>query len=209
MRVLRLASSGGMYTSNAYLVLGSWSRIADVNTLVDVGRDPYILHALAKAPTGVGKRRVEQIVITHSHYDHSELLPLIKDNFAAPVLAMSSALEGVDKLLADGDIVRMGDEQFEIFQVHAHSQDSICLYNANTGTLFSGDAPLLLNANPGQFDPGFACMIERLCRLKVEVIYPGHGEAVTGDCQARLRRSLALLAGEGDAGDASGERILS
>ena len=37
MRIVTLESSGRMYTSQVYLVLGDASQLGDVNTLVDVG----------------------------------------------------------------------------------------------------------------------------------------------------------------------------
>ena len=53
--------------------------MGDVNTLVDVGQDPAILASIERAPTGVGKWPVEQVVLTHSHSDHCALLPQIRD----------------------------------------------------------------------------------------------------------------------------------
>ena len=77
MRILTLQNSGRIYTSEVYLVLGDNSRIEDVNTLVDVGQDPTIFTDLGRAPTGVGKWAVEQVVLTHGHSDHCALLPRI------------------------------------------------------------------------------------------------------------------------------------
>jgi hypothetical protein len=57
-----LENSGQIYSSNVHLLLGNWSRIGDVNTLVDVGRDLAVPAPLADAPTAVGKRAVEQVV---------------------------------------------------------------------------------------------------------------------------------------------------
>ena len=81
MRIVTLENSGRIYTSQVYLVLGDASRMEDVNTLVDVGQDPAILADLGRAPTGVGKWPVEQVVLTHSHSDHCALLPRICEAF--------------------------------------------------------------------------------------------------------------------------------
>ncbi|MEA1943993.1 MAG: MBL fold metallo-hydrolase, partial [Euryarchaeota archaeon] len=69
MKVLNLTSDSKMYTSNVYLITGTWNAIDDLNTLVDVGRDPSVIEKINNASTGVGKKRVEQVVLTHSHYD--------------------------------------------------------------------------------------------------------------------------------------------
>ena len=67
MRIVMLENSGQVYTSQVYLVLGDASRLEDVNTLVDVGQDEAILASVERAPTGVGKWPVEQVVLTHNH----------------------------------------------------------------------------------------------------------------------------------------------
>ena len=110
MRIMTLENSGRMYTSQVYLVLGDASQLEDVNTLVDVGADPAIFASIEKAPTGVGKWPVEQVVLTHSHSDHCALLPEVRAAFHPRVLAFSPNLEGVDGLLRDGDTIRMGDQ---------------------------------------------------------------------------------------------------
>ena len=89
MRVVMLENSGRMYTSQVYLVLGDANRLEDVNTLVDVGQDPAILASIERAPTGVGKWPVEQVVLTHSHSDHCALLPEVRAAFRPRVLAFS------------------------------------------------------------------------------------------------------------------------
>ena len=70
MRVIPLRHNPKGYTANAYLVLGDWNALQDVNTLVDVGTDGYVLDEIATASTGVGKRPVERVILTHSHFDH-------------------------------------------------------------------------------------------------------------------------------------------
>jgi glyoxylase-like metal-dependent hydrolase (beta-lactamase superfamily II) len=71
MKVIPLRKRGTQYTCNVYLVLGTWNRIEDVNTLVDVGPDDFILNEIPEIPTGVGKVPVQQIVLTHNHFDHA------------------------------------------------------------------------------------------------------------------------------------------
>ena len=64
VRVIPLEGSGETYTCNVYLVLGSWSGLGDMNTLVDVGQDPVVLAAVEHAPDGGwGKTRVEQVIL--------------------------------------------------------------------------------------------------------------------------------------------------
>lgn len=193
MRVLQLPQIGNLYTCNVYLVLGAWNRLSDVNTLVDVGRDPSVIRSIEAAPTGVGKRKVDRVVLTHCHYDHAELLPQIVREYGPEVFAFSPAIEGRTSPLSDGESLTMGDEEFEVMEIHGHTEDSVCLFNGRSGTLFSGDAPIFVNSGGGDHAPAFLAAMERLCSRDVRVIYPGHGQPLTTGCNERLASSLGWI----------------
>jgi glyoxylase-like metal-dependent hydrolase (beta-lactamase superfamily II) len=194
MRVVILENSGLVYTSQTYLVLGSGSRLEDVNTIVDVGQDPAILTSIQRAPTGVGKWPVEQVVLTHGHSDHCALLPRFREAFHPKVFAFSPSIAGVDVVLRDGDRLRMGDEDFEVIHTPGHSSDSICLYSHAEGVLFAGDSPLLITSTVGTYEAGFLSALEKLCAREVRRIYFGHGAPLTERCNERLRESQRMAA---------------
>ena len=200
MRVVTLDNSGAVYTSQVYLVLGDANRMEDVNTLVDVGQDPAILASIERAPTGVGKWPVEQVVLTHSHSDHCALLPQVRAAYHPRVWAFSPNLEGVDGLLSDGLCLRMGDAVFEVVHTPGHSSDSICLYNQSEGVLFAGDSPLVIASPGGTYEAGFRAALEKLCARDVRRIYFGHGPPLTERCNQRLRESQRLAAASAPAG---------
>jgi glyoxylase-like metal-dependent hydrolase (beta-lactamase superfamily II) len=195
MRILTLENSGLVYTSQAYLVLGESSRLEDLNTLVDPGQDPAILASIGGAPTGVGKWPVEQVVLTHGHSDHCALLPRICEEFHPKVCAFSRNIFGVDRLLRDGDTIRMGDEDFEVIHTPGHSSDSICLYNEREGVLFAGDSPLLIASPGGTYEAGFLAALDKLCARDVRRIFFGHGAPLGERCHERLCESRGLAAG--------------
>jgi len=195
MRIVILENSGEVYTSQVYLVLGGASRLQDVNTLVDVGQDPAILASVARAPTGVGKWPVEQVVLTHNHSDHCALLPRVCEAFHPKVLAFSPNIDGVNYVLRDGDTIKMGDEYFEVIHTPGHSSDSICLYNRTEGVLFAGDTPLLIASPDGTYEAGFLTALEKLCARDVRAIYFGHGPPLTERCNERLSESQKMAAG--------------
>jgi len=197
MRIATLENSRQIYTSEVYLVLGGSSRLEDVNTLVDVGQDPAILASIERAPTGVGKWPVEQVVLTHSHSDHCALLPQVREAFHPKVFAFSPNIDGVDSLLRDGDTIRMGDEYFEVIHTPGHSSDSVCLYNRTEGVLFAGDTPLLIGSPDGTYEAGFLAALEKLCERDVRRIYFGHGAPLTERCNERLRESQMMATGSG------------
>jgi glyoxylase-like metal-dependent hydrolase (beta-lactamase superfamily II) len=207
VRIVTLENSGNVYTSQVYLVLGDTSRLTDINTLVDVGQDPAIFASLKRAPTGVGKWPVEQVVLTHHHSDHCALLPQVCAAFRPKVFAFSPNIDFPDGLLRDGDVIKMGDAFFEVVHMPGHSSDSICLYNEAEGVLFAGDSPVLITSPAGTYEPGFLAALDKLCARDVRRIYFGHGAPLTERCNERLRESQRMADSNPPAKAAMNERI--
>jgi len=193
MKIINLGEGSKMYTSNVYFVLGTWNTLDDVNTLIDVGRDPFVIEQINDTWTGVGKHKVDKVkvVLTHSHYDHTSLLPQIRENFKPQVHAFSVSLEGVDHLLEDEQVLRLGDKMFEVIHTPGHSTDSICLYCHEEHILFSGDMPIRINTVNGSYDNSFFQALQKICRRDIRVIYPGHGPPLFNRCNEMLYVSLS------------------
>jgi glyoxylase-like metal-dependent hydrolase (beta-lactamase superfamily II) len=190
MKIINLTNNNGVYTCNVYLVLGTWNRMQDANTLVDVGRDPHVFDVIQSAPTGVGKKRVEQVILTHSHYDHAANLPLIRKTFHPVVYAFSNALKGVDRVLKGGEALQMGDRMFEVIHSPGHSHDSICLYCEEDKVLFAGDTSLNIQTVGGTYEEGYIHALEMLRRRDIQAIYFGHGQPLLKNCNSVLRNTL-------------------
>jgi glyoxylase-like metal-dependent hydrolase (beta-lactamase superfamily II) len=161
-----------------------------MNTLVDVGSDPAILDQLEGIHTGVGKKKVEQVVLTHSHSDHTALLPLIRERYNPAVFTFSPYLDGVHHLLRHGQRLRMGDREFEVIHTPGHSDDSISLFNEDDGVLFVGDTPVIVRSEEGAYEDCFIKAMEDICRRSVRKIYFGHGEMICEGAQSLLADSL-------------------
>ncbi|MCX5828976.1 MAG: MBL fold metallo-hydrolase [Deltaproteobacteria bacterium] len=190
MKIISVPGNGNIYSSNVYLVQGDWKRIEDINTLVDVGNDPAILEQLEKMSTGVGKKKVEQVVLTHSHSDHSALLPMIRERYKPKVFAFSPYLEGVDHVLTHGQRLRMGDRDFEVIHTTGHSEDSISLFNEDEGVLFVGDAQVIVRSSGGEYEEDFVQAMKNICQRNVKKIYFGHGDPICQGVQRLLIDSL-------------------
>ena len=190
MKVMNLSANSKIYTSNVYLLTGDWNCIKDINTMVDVGRDPKVIDEIYQASTGVGKVKVEKVILTHNHYDHSSLLPQIKTLFKPHVYAYSSSLEGVDTYVKGGEIIKIADRMGEIIYTPGHSNDSICLYFAEEGILFAGDTPLIIHSPGGNYESGFVKSLEYICRKNINTIYFGHGNPLTQNCNEMLQETL-------------------
>lgn len=80
-------------------------------------------------------------------------------------------------LVDEGDIIDLGDRTFEVLHLPGHSPGSIGLWDADSGTLFSGDAIYdgpLLDELPDSDVETYVATMERLLRLPVTVVHAGH-----------------------------------
>jgi len=163
--------------------------------------------------------QVKLILNTHGHADHIAANAALKARFADAPLAIHSfdaamledpqanlsAFFGfaitsprADRTLADGDIVKLGREQFSVIHIGGHSPGSICLlaHVDGNGILFSGDT--LFAGGIGRTDfPGgdlrelVTGIKEKLLSLDPEtLVYPGHGPTTTIGEEARTNPFL-------------------
>ncbi len=94
------------------------------------------------------------------------------------------------RLLADGDIVDLGDRQFEVVHAPGHSPGSIALWEAASGILFAGDAVYdgpLVDDNDDSDIAAYLATMERLRRLPVRVVHGGHFQSFGAE---RLRELI-------------------
>ena len=163
------------------------------NVLVDAGVLPMAVEPYAGT--------IETIVITHAHYDHIAHVreiaricgdaavciheadaPGLVDDTRSLAMHFGARSPGVvpDTVLCDGD--HLGS--LRVIHTPGHTPGGICLYDAETRVLFSGDT-VFTGGSFGRYDfPGgdrsaLAASIERLSALDVEGLYPGHGEPAT------------------------------
>jgi len=88
------------------------------------------------------------------------------------------------RLLEDGDVIDLGDRQFEVIHTPGHSPGGIALYEKVTGILFSGDilydGPLVEDTYHSNADDYLGSM-ERLLKLKVRLVHGGHFPSFSGE----------------------------
>ncbi|MGQ2969913.1 MAG: MBL fold metallo-hydrolase [Allorhizobium sp.] len=88
------------------------------------------------------------------------------------------------RLLEDGDVIDLGDRQFEVIHTPGHSPGGIALYEKATEILFSGDilydGPLIEDTYHSNANDYHASM-ERLLRLKVRLVHGGHFPSFSGE----------------------------
>ena len=80
-------------------------------------------------------------------------------------------------LVADGDVIDLGDRHFEVLHLPGHSPVSIALWEAASATLLSGDVVYdgpLLDTLYHSVPEDYAASMERLRAYKVETVHSGH-----------------------------------
>ena len=177
MRVVELLRAPSLYTCRSYLLLGDWNVLGDVNTLIDPGTDGSVIDQIETLSTGCGKVPVEQIILTHNHFDHAAGIEVFKKRYGTRVYAWCSGKD-VDELLRDGQLITAGDEQLQVLHTPGHSSDSICLYNGARRILFSGDTQLRVRTAGGVFAPEYIETLRRLSTLRIDTVYSGHDEPI-------------------------------
>jgi len=144
---------------------------------------------MGKISKGIGKSPVEQVILTHAHYDHSGGLEAIIALYHPVVLAFDGE-RGGDRRLVDGQELRIGDRSFSVFHTPGRSDDSICLYCAQDRVLFTGDTLSRISSPGGSYTKAYLGSLEKLSRLDLQVIYPGHGEPITHSAAQLLQTSI-------------------
>lgn len=118
------------------------------------------------------------IIDTHTHADHFSLAAVLKKAFAAPIVMGQKAISDiVDKRVADGDRLELGEASLEIIYTPGHTDDAITVHAG--GAIFTGDVLLIGSVGRTDFQNGSPeSMFDTLQRLKTlpddTVVYPGH-----------------------------------
>jgi glyoxylase-like metal-dependent hydrolase (beta-lactamase superfamily II) len=164
-----------------------------MNTIIDIGRDNVIFEKFEEISKGAGEKLIDQIILTHNHYDHTSLLKTVKEIYSPKVYAFSLYLKGVDIFLKGGESILIGDKFFEVIHTPGHTQDSICLYCPENGFLFVGDTSVIFKATNWSFEENYAKAMEYLCTKNVSTIFFGHGPPLENGCNEKLRKTLEVI----------------
>jgi len=96
------------------------------------------------------------------------------------------------RLLADGDLIDLGDRHFEVIHTPGHSPGEIMLWEAASGLLFSGDTvydgPLIDDTYHSDV-AAYVASMERILDLPVRVVHGGHFPSFDGSRYRRLVRA--------------------
>jgi glyoxylase-like metal-dependent hydrolase (beta-lactamase superfamily II) len=199
----------GMMDCNTYLIKDRLSLI------IDPGNNeflPELLRDLQK--DGIDPKTIKIIMNTHLHGDHSWSNEAFKEASGAEILlhkvqkqlgdaatVQASKFFGVpaskfsEDRVVDEDRLSLGETEVEFIPSPGHSPESVCFYLRKEKVLICGD--VIFNQNTGRVDlPGgnteqLKQSIERLSKLDVEYLLPGHMNIITG--ADNVRRNFEFI----------------
>lgn len=200
------------FDSNIYIIIDEDRRA----TLVDSGTGLYfnrLLNTLDKI--SIDLKNIKSVILTHMHFDHSGgVVKLLERRFVDVLAHKVDAKyleEGNDEYvfawgfgaklrpikisdyLEESNNINFGDFNFKVLHTPGHTKGSICLYDEERRILLSGDT-VFAGGGVGRFDLPSGSLrdlinsLERLSKIKVDKLLPGHGEiaAENGDLHIKL-----------------------
>ena len=178
--------------TNTY-VLGEGARL-----VIDPGPDD---EAHLERVLAVAGGRIEQILCTHSHPDHSPGAAALRARTGAPVRGREAPDDGhqdatyaPDLGLEDGECIAVAGAPLRVVHTPGHASNHVCLLLEGTGILFTGDH--LMNGSTVVILPPDGSMrlylqsLRRLLTMPVATLAPGHGTLIPG-AHAEIERVIA------------------
>lgn len=135
---------------------------------------------LIAAEAAKAELRIETIVNTHGHGDHTAGNAELKALTGASVIIHrddAGYYTQADLFLSDETTLALGQIEFEIIHTPGHSPGGICLYAR--GNLFTGDTLFVGDSGrtdlPGSHRPSLGASIRRLMQMPDDtIVWPGH-----------------------------------
>lgn len=178
-----VAANPGPFTgpgTNTYLVG------IDEVAVIDPGPD---LKGHVDAIVGASMReRVRWVLLTHTHPDHSPATARLVKATGAEVLAFGGKRDKdsdvvPDRVIGDGDTIEGTEFGLEVLHTPGHAPNHLCFLLEEERMLFTGDTVLdgmysVINAARGGDMTVYLKTLERLRKLRLSRLAPGHGDVI-------------------------------
>jgi glyoxylase-like metal-dependent hydrolase (beta-lactamase superfamily II) len=147
------------------------------------------------------RERVRWVLLTHTHPDHSPGTARLVKATRAEVLAYGAKRDKdggeftIDRTLDDGDTVDGTEWGLDVVHTPGHAPNHLCFLLEEERVLFTGDVVLdgmysVVSPRRGGDMATYVKTLERLKKLRVSRIAPGHGDVIE-DPKPRLDDYLA------------------
>jgi glyoxylase-like metal-dependent hydrolase (beta-lactamase superfamily II) len=178
------AFNPGPYTGD-----GNWTWLirGRVTTLIDAGTgEPRHLDAVEQALDGAA---LSHVIVTHGHTDHASGVTALAARFPAvrflkmPWPERDGRWPAPWEPLGDGSVVPAGDDTLTAIHTPGHAPDHLCLWHAESKTLFCGDlaqkGTTIYIPPKLQGDlPAYLASLERVIALGPAQLLPAHGPVI-------------------------------
>lgn len=125
----------------------------------------------------VGKRKVQEVLVTHTHSDHAPMAnPLARDLDVPAVGYAPGPSFDPDIRLLDGARFKVGSLEVEVVHTPGHSDDHLCFRAGNV--LFTGDHIMGGSSVMVEEMGPYLHSLEKLKGTGLERFHPGHGESM-------------------------------
>lgn len=171
----------------------------------------------------LGDKKLDAIVLTHGHWDHTGAAAKLRELTGAPVIAGAADADGiehpadngtsrvsepcpVDVRVKTGDIVQAGNMQWKVIETPGHSLGSICLFIVPQFGNHGGGLPVLISGDTlfkgtfgrTDFEGGpmqdMGKSMKKLAALPDDTaVLPGHNDLTT---IGNERRTFAMFGDE-------------
>ncbi|MBU1492379.1 MAG: MBL fold metallo-hydrolase [Actinobacteria bacterium] len=197
MKITRVrAGNPGMFTgqgTNTWLV-----ESAGEVAVIDPG--PSLEQHEEAIVAAIGTAKPVAVLVTHCHLDHVEIANALARRFRAAALgACPGPAFKPDRVLADGDVVVVGEVSIEVIDTPGHTPYHLC-YRAGDA-LFTGDHIMGGSSVIVEHMIEYLASLEKLRGIGVTMLYPGHGEPMEDPDEViewyvehRLERERQILA---------------
>ena len=188
--------------------------VVDGEIIIDTGTGANFSIIKNDMEKYIDKKKITKIINTHAHFDHTGGNKKFRDWTKAEILAhkddknliekgitcadlfdeIAKAVT-VDKELKDGDRIKTENFDFKVISTPGHTPGSICLYDKMKKVLISGDT--LFENGVGRTDLPYGNAedlmnsINKLSKLEISYLLPGHGPPKFGGISFLIKQVLA------------------
>lgn len=174
-----------------------------MTVLIDPGHSRHLKKVFDQMEEdGLSPEGIDVVLMTHSHPDHLESVELFFDKpvkigmnrqeerylrengrFLFEMMNQPMPKIRIDFYLKEGEL-HLAKEIFKIYETPGHSPGSLSIHWPEKKALFTGDLIFYGGVGRTDFPEGNSRLlvqsIEKMSRLDVEILLPGHGDVIMG-----------------------------